>query len=268
MLSEFALEGHGVRLEPLAFGHAEGLAKAAAGDRGSYGYTWVPDGLAEAHSYAELALAARDRGRQVPFAVRDLGSGEIAGATRFVDLDVFAWPSPWPPGVAPGPEPSDGQPPTVAEIGSTWYASWAQRTHVNTACKLLLLRHAFEVWRSERVTLKTDARNARSRAAIERIGGQFEGVRRVHHPTVDGTIRDSAYFSVIASEWPSARERLERRLSLRWPHERQPCQWYACDVVKRRRVHGDRGGPSGMIGAWPRSRWCRATSRANQWTRS
>ena len=219
MLSPFSLEGHGVRLEPLAVDHAEGLAKAAAGDRDSYGYTWVPDGLAEARFFAEQGLAARDSGRQVPFAVRDLGSGEIAGATRFLDLDVFVWPAPWPPGIAPGPEPSDEQPPTVAEIGSTWYAPWAQRTHVNTACKLLLLRRAFEGWRSERVTLKTDARNARSRAAIERIGGQFEGIRRVHVPATDGTIRSSAYFSIVAAEWPATRERLEQRLSLRWPHE-------------------------------------------------
>jgi RimJ/RimL family protein N-acetyltransferase len=84
---------------------------------------------------------------------------------------------------------------------------------VNTACKLLLLRHAFEEWRSERVTLKTDARNARSRAAIERAGGQFEGIRRAHVPATDGTFRDSAYFSIVADEWPAVRERLEKRLS-------------------------------------------------------
>ncbi|MCW2932536.1 MAG: N-acetyltransferase [Actinomycetia bacterium] len=213
MLSQFTLEGHGVRLEPLALDHLESLAKAAAGDRDSYGYTWVPDGLADARAYAEQALVARDSGHQVPFAVRELGSGQLAGATRFLDLDVFTWPSPWPPGIAPDPVPSDEQPPTVAEIGSTWYAPWAQRTHVNTACKLLLLRHAFEEWRSERVTLKTDARNARSRAAIERIGGHFEGIRRVHVPATDGTFRDSAYFSIIAAEWPTVRERLEQRLT-------------------------------------------------------
>jgi RimJ/RimL family protein N-acetyltransferase len=102
----------------------------------------------------------------------------------------------------------------VAEIGSTWYAPWAQRTHANTACKLLLLRHAFEQWQAIRVTLKTDARNARSRAAIERIGGQFEGVRRAHVPATDETVRDSAYYSIIAAEWPEVRGRLEARLSL------------------------------------------------------
>jgi len=217
MLTEFTLEGHGVRLEPLSLDHVEGLAKAGAGDRDSYGYSWVPNGLAEALTYAEGSLAGRAGGRQVPFAVRDLRSGEIAGSTRFLDLDIFvlssAGPAVWPPAPSSGPEPSDGQPPTVAEIGATWYAPWAQRTHVNSACKLLLLRHAFEEWRSERVTLKTDARNARSRAAIERIGAQFEGIRRIHVPATDGTIRSSAYFSILAAEWPAARERLEQRLN-------------------------------------------------------
>jgi RimJ/RimL family protein N-acetyltransferase len=216
MLSEFTLEGHAVRLEPLSLDHAEGLAKAAAGDRDSYGYTWVPDGLAEALSYAEWSLAGRAGGRQVPFAVRDLRSGDIAGSTRFLDLDIFvlssSGPAVWPPAPGSGPEPSDEQPPAVAEIGATWYAPWAQRTHVNTACKLLMLRHAFQEWGCERVTLKTDARNARSRAAIERIGAQFEGIRRVHVPATDGTIRSSAYFSVIAAEWPAVRARLEQRL--------------------------------------------------------
>ena len=213
MLSLFTLEGHGVRLEPLAPAHAEGLAAAGAGDRDSYRYTWVPAGPGEARAYVEMALAGRDSGRQVPFAVRDLAEGQVTGSTRFLDLDVFAWPPAWPPGVAHGPEPSDAQPPTVAEIGSTWYAPASQRTHVNTACKLLLLRHAFEEWGSIRVTLKTDARNARSRAAIERIGGQFEGIRRAHVVATDGTPRDSAYYSVTAAEWPAVRAALEKRLA-------------------------------------------------------
>ena len=213
MLSQVTLEGHGVRLEPLAPEHAEGLAVAAAADRDSYGYTWVPAGLSEAQAYVEMALAGRDTGRQVPFAVRDLGSGQVAGSTRFLDLDVFAWPPAWPPGVAAGPEPSDAQPPTVAEIGSTWYTAGRQRTHVNTACKLLMLGHAFDAWGSIRVTLKTDARNTRSRAAIERIGAQFEGIRRAHVVATDGTPRDSAYYSLTAAEWPAARDALDKRLA-------------------------------------------------------
>jgi RimJ/RimL family protein N-acetyltransferase len=213
LLSLFGLEGHGVRLEPLALDHAEGLARAGADDRDSYGYTWVPAGPQEARDYAGKALSGRDSGRQVPFAVRDLASGQVVGSTRFLDLDVFAWPPAWPPGAAAGPEPSDAQPPTVAEIGSTWYAAGSQRTHVNTACKLLLLGHAFEAWKSIRVTLKTDARNQRSRAAIERIGGQYEGTRRAHVVATDGTARDTAYYSILAAEWPAVREALEKRLT-------------------------------------------------------
>ncbi len=212
MLSSFALEGSGVRLEPLAADHAPGLAGAAAGERASFGYTWVPDGIDDARRYVAAALAGRDSGRAVPFAVRHLGSGRVVGSTRFLDLDVFAWPPPWPPGVGQGPEPSDDQPPTVAEIGSTWYAAAAQRTGVNSASKLLMLRHAFETWRVLRVTLKTDARNEASRAAIGRLGASFEGIRRAHGPASDGTVRDTAYFSILAAEWPGVRDRLERRL--------------------------------------------------------
>jgi RimJ/RimL family protein N-acetyltransferase len=232
MLTPFTLEGHGVRLEPLGADHAGGLAAAGAGDRASFGYTWVPDGAADARRYVEAALAHRDGGRAVPFAVRRLatagggpdgdgdgpgngldGASAIVGATRFLDLDVFTWPPPWPPGVGEGPEPSDENPPTVAEIGSTWYAPSAQRTGVNTACKLLMLTHAFETWGARRVTLKTDARNKASRASIDRIGGRFEGVRRAHTPASDGTIRDTAYFSIIADEWPAVRGHLRRLLT-------------------------------------------------------
>ena len=215
MLEPFVLEGAGVRLEPLTTGHAAALAAAAAAaeERGSFGYTWVPDGLADGERYVQQALAGRDRGRAVPFTVRRLADQRVVGSTRFLDLDVFGWPSPWPPGVSAGPEPSAGRPPSVAEIGSTWYAASAQRTGVNAACKLLMLTHAFDVWEILRVTLKTDARNAASRGAIERLGAQYEGVRRAHFPAQDGGIRDTAYYSVIASEWPEVRAGLRRRLA-------------------------------------------------------
>jgi RimJ/RimL family protein N-acetyltransferase len=98
----------------------------------------------------------------------------------------------------------------VAEIGSTWYSGSAQRTAVNTECKLLMLRHAFEVWNVERMTLKTDARNERSRAAIERLGARFDGALRVHMPASDGTLRDTAYYSILTSEWPEVRATLFR----------------------------------------------------------
>lgn len=213
MLEPFVLEGAGVRLEPLTAGHAVALAAAAAEERGSFGYTWVPDGLADAERYVQQALAGLDQGRAVPFAVRRLADQRVVGSTRFLDLDVFGWPSPWPPGVSAGPEPSAGRPPSVAEIGSTWYAASAQRTGVNAACKLLMLTHAFDVWGVLRVTLKADARNAASRGAIERLGAQYEGVRRAHFPAQDGGIRDTAYYSVIASEWPEVRAGLRRRLA-------------------------------------------------------
>ena len=212
MLSLETLEGFGVRLEPLSASHAEELAEASAGGRDSFGYTWVPDGVDDARAYIAAALDGRDAGREVPFVVRDLLTGRVAGSTRFLDLDVFTWPPAWPPGRGRGPEPSEGQPPSVAEIGSTWYGPSWQRTHVNTACKLLMLGHAFDAWHAVRVSLKTDARNKASRAAIERIGARFEGVRRAHVPATDGTIRDSAYFSILAPEWPAVRDHLRRRL--------------------------------------------------------
>jgi len=144
--------------------------------------------------------------------VRRLSDDRIVGSTRFWDLEVFVWPPPSPPGVAHGPEPADDRPPSVVEIGSTWYAASAQRTGINTEVKLLQLTHAFEAWRVLRVTFKTDARNARSRTAIERLGAQVEGVRRAHSPAGDGTVRDSAYYSITAPEWPTVRSNLHQLL--------------------------------------------------------
>jgi hypothetical protein len=110
----------------------------------------------------------------------------------------------------PPPIPSG---PDVVEIGWTWYAVGAQRTAVNTEAKLLLCTHAFERWRVRRVSWKTDARNARSRAAILRLGAQFDGILRAHRAAGDGTVRDSAFFSMLAAEWPAARQRLAEHLA-------------------------------------------------------
>jgi RimJ/RimL family protein N-acetyltransferase len=181
---------------------------AAAEDRASYGFTWVPDGHDDARRYVEAALTHQAGGRALPWAVRRVADGRVVGCTRFLGLEVFEWPPPWPPGVGRGPDPADDLPPSVAEIGSTWYAASAQRTGINAACKLLLLAHAFGVWDTLRVTLKTDARNTASRRAIERLGGRAEGVRRAHSPASDGTIRDTAYYSIIKAEWPSVRDHL------------------------------------------------------------
>lgn len=174
----------------------------------SFAYSSVPEGDAEFGEYVEHNVELARSGRQIAFAVRRLADGRIVGSTRFMDLEVFEWPPPWPPGVTHGPAPSDDRPPTVAEIGGTWYSAAAQRTVVNTECKLLMLSHAFEVWGVLRVTLKTDSRNERSRRAIERIGAVFEGIRRVHAPAVGGGTRDTAYYSIVKDEWPPIKARL------------------------------------------------------------
>jgi RimJ/RimL family protein N-acetyltransferase len=128
-------------------------------------------------------------------------TGRPVGSTSYYDLE--SWPA------------LTGDRPAVVEIGHTWYAASAQRTAVNTESKLLLLTHAFETWGCLRVALRTDARNERSRAAIERIGARYEGIRRAHMVATDGTVRDSAYFSIVRDEWPAVRAGLEARLSRR-----------------------------------------------------
>jgi RimJ/RimL family protein N-acetyltransferase len=187
--------------------HAGGLYRAAMEDRSSYSYTQVPSSIEEAQSYIDGALTGWRAGRMLPFVVRHLATDQVIGSTRFLDLEAFAWPQ----DVARGSSPTDRNPPAAAEIGSTWYAASAQRTGVNTECKLLLLTHAFEHWGSIRVTLKTDARNTRSRQAIERIGALFEGVRRAHMPAAFGGIRDTAYYSILAEEWPAVKAKLLER---------------------------------------------------------
>jgi RimJ/RimL family protein N-acetyltransferase len=213
MLTPVVLTGRFVRLEPLALSHTEALAEAAAPDRSTYGLTTVPDGTVSALRYVQASLARQASGRELPFAVRRLADQTIVGSTRFLDLDVLAWPAPSPAVAGTGSLPADDNPPTVAEIGATWYAASAQRSAVNTEAKLLLLSHAFEVWSTLRVSFKTDARNQPSRRAIERLGARFEGIRRVHVPAVDGTMRDSAYYSILQDEWPPLRDRLKARLT-------------------------------------------------------
>ncbi|SOD99015.1 GNAT family N-acetyltransferase [Blastococcus haudaquaticus] len=205
MLRPFSLTGRHVRLEPLSTEHVPGLAAAAAEDRSSYAFTRVPDGLVEAAEYVRAALTEQAGGQVLPFAVVRSSDDVVVGSTRFLDLEVLGRP-----GVI---LPSDAVPPDGVEIGSTWYAASAQRTAVNTEVKLLLLAHAFEVWQALRVTLKTDARNRRSRAAIERLGARSEGIRRAHTTASDGTVRDSAYYSILAAEWPTVRDGLRRRLA-------------------------------------------------------
>jgi RimJ/RimL family protein N-acetyltransferase len=198
------LDGERVRMEPLSREHLRGLVAAASESRATYGLTQVPDGVEAMAAWIESALADAARGAHVPFATVDKVRGRVAGSTRFANIERWQWP------YAPVEPLPNG--PDAVEIGWTWLAASAQRTHVNTEAKLLMLGHAFDVWRVRRVTLKTDARNARSRANIERIGCRFDGILRAAQPAWDGGVRDSAYYSMLAAEWPSAREKLRARL--------------------------------------------------------
>ena len=184
------LRGESVRLEPLTLEHVPALMVAASEDRSTYAFTFVPDELDAMAAYVATALDEQLAGRTYAFATVE---GErIVGSTRFMDIDYW-----------------QGSPvPSVLEIGGTWLSASAQRTGANTEAKLLMLSHAFETWHVHRVTFKTDARNERSRRAIERIGATFEGIRRAHLVVPDGTIRDSAYFSIIANEWPVVKRHL------------------------------------------------------------
>lgn len=203
-VSSPVLAGAHVRLEPLGDHHAEGLAAASAGDPELYRWSPVPQGIEAVRAYIEAACAARAAGTALPFATVRIGDGTILGSTRFFDLERWNWPSGHP---RHGRSQPDGY-----EIGYTWLAAEALRTAANTEAKLLMLSHAFETWQVYRVCLHTDARNLRSRTAIERIGGKFEGVLRAHRMAADFIARDSCRYSIVAAEWPAVKERLRQRL--------------------------------------------------------
>jgi RimJ/RimL family protein N-acetyltransferase len=207
MQEPVVLAGDVVTLQPMTLDHVGALAAAAGEDRASYAFTPVPDGEAAMRTYVEAVLADADIGWALPFVTTLTADGRVVGSTRFLDLDD------WSGRRVGGPPLGALATPRTAEIGATWLAASAQRTAVNTEAKLLMLRYAFDTWEVERITFKTDARNARSRAAIERVGAQFEGIRRAHVPASDGTIRDSAYYSIIRAEWPDVRAGLEARLA-------------------------------------------------------
>lgn len=197
------LEGARVRLEPLAIEHAAALWDAAR-DRSSFDWAVVPASLEHMRAWVEQAVAARG---ELPFAIVDKERGAAVGSTRFFDVQRWKWPL----GV---PDPREGEDVWDAvEIGYTWLGRSAQRTGVNTEAKLLLLTHAFEARGARRVQLKTDARNVRSRTAIAHLPATFEGVLRSAAPASDGSIRDSAYFSIVAREWPDVKRSLLARLS-------------------------------------------------------
>jgi len=183
------LEGNYVRLEPMTEAHVSGLTEIGAGqlfwDFMVYGNVNTLDDM---HSWVRDMLARAEKGTDLPFVAIHLASGRVAGATRYLNI-----------------MPKD----RGLEIGGTWYGLEFQRSPVNTECKYLLLKHAFETLGCIRVQLKTDLRNERSQKAIERIGAQKEGVLRNHMILPDGRIRHSVYYSILDAEWDEVKKRLE-----------------------------------------------------------
>lgn len=200
MLEAPTLDGRICRLDPLRPEHAEALAAAVAEDPSLYRWTWVPGSVPAAREYIAEATSPPFVG----FATVRLSDGRIVGSTRF-RYEFWDWPA--------GHEYHGRTTPDVVEIGWTWLAASALRSGINSEAKLLQLRHAFEVWQVHAVQLKTDSRNERSRTAIERLGAHFDGVVRAARPAADGTIRDTAYFSILDSEWPGVERRLEGLLA-------------------------------------------------------
>lgn len=203
---DLVLSGRRVRLEALSPTHVGALVTAASESRETYGLTHVPLGADAMGRYVQIAVAERDRGASIPFATVDLARGAAVGSTRFMNVETWTWPS----GERARPVPA--VPFEAVEIGSTWLAASAQRTAVNTEAKLLMLTHAFEAWGLRRVNLKTDARNIRSRTAIERLGARLDGVLRAHMPASDGGVRNTALYSILASEWPAVKAALVAKI--------------------------------------------------------
>ncbi len=181
------LSGKYAELVPLETGHVAALQVAAAdGELWKLWFTSVPT-ADDTQAYVDTALAERASGRSMPFVVRRLSDGKIVGCTRYCHIESAH---------------------RRLEIGYTWYAASAQRTPINTECKLLLLQHAFEARDAIAVEFCTNFFNVRSRAAIERLGAKLDGILRNHRVMPDGTLRDTCVYSVIASEWPAVKRNL------------------------------------------------------------
>jgi RimJ/RimL family protein N-acetyltransferase len=181
-----------VVLEPLSLDHVPALEAAAAdGELWNLTVTSVPP-PGQARGYVEKALQGQADGLMLPFAVRETGSGDIVGSTRYYEIDAEL--------------------PRLA-IGYTWYAKRWQKSHLNTACKRLLLEHAFETLGCVAVAFHTDERNEDSQRAIERLGAQREGVLRAHKRRTDGSLRNTVCFSILADEWPNVANWLGMRLN-------------------------------------------------------
>lgn len=185
------LDGKFVRLEPMEAGHVDALWEAGAEPEL---WRWTVSNIAsrdDMQRYVETALDEMRRGVSLPFVTVEREAGQIVGSTRFGNIDTEN---------------------RKVEIGWTWIDTRWQRTHVNTEAKLLMLTHAFEVWKCIRVELKTDKLNEKSRNAIRRIGATEEGILRNHMITETGRLRDTVFFSIIESEWPQSRAALEEKL--------------------------------------------------------
>jgi RimJ/RimL family protein N-acetyltransferase len=184
------LEGSVVRLEPLRRDHTKLFWDVAQNDLENI-FSWIPYGMKTPEDFEKvtaIAFAEQECGQSIVFATVERSSGRVIGSTRFMNIDRTN---------------------RRVEIGSTWIAPAWHRTGVNTEAKYLMLRHAFEVWKCMRVELKTDALNQRSRNAILRLGAKEEGTLRRHLITWTGRVRDTVYFSVLDSEWPAVKSRLE-----------------------------------------------------------
>ena len=184
------LAGRHVRLEPLSRAHIDPMFAASDPQLWRWTLTQITS-REDMRDYVDAALAAQAAGSALPFATLDASTGEIIGSTRFGNIDVAN---------------------RHVEIGWTWLRRDRQRTACNTEAKYLMLSHAFDVLGCIRVELKTDALNQQSRTAILRIGAKEEGILRAHMITASGRIRDSAMYSILADEWPSVRESLEKKL--------------------------------------------------------
>ncbi len=196
----FTLSGAHVQLEPLSMEHVHGLVVAANEDRTSYAWTSVPETVAAMNSYVSALLADAEAGRAIPFAQRRLADQRLVGCTRY--FEFRSW--------------TGRDLPDEVEIGGTWLAASAQRSAINTEAKLLLCSQAFETWQVRRLAICTDSRNTRSRAAIVRLGGTFEGVLRKHRASYAageiGLNRDTAAYSILDTEWPDVKANLLDRL--------------------------------------------------------
>ena len=186
------LERSGIRLEPLAPRHRDEIARAAAdGELWNLWFTGVPR-PEETDAWLQAALKGQEKGHMLPWAVRELESGNVVGATRYHDISAEV---------------------DRVEIGYTWYSQSWQRTHLNTTCKLMLLTHAFDDLGCKVVGLRTDNFNFRSQRAIEALGAKKDGVIRHHQPRRDGSARDTVMYSILVHEWPDIRRHLELRLA-------------------------------------------------------